>query len=101
MFTVTIDWEDEQPRLRTQGVKSLDDAAKTTSAGLKITLDTPRALQPLRGILEPRRGKGRVSLALMLEGGRSADVEIGRFAVSPDLRRAIRAVPGVVEVEEV
>ncbi|MCC6921004.1 MAG: DNA polymerase III subunit alpha [Alphaproteobacteria bacterium] len=101
MFTVTIDWEDDQPRLRTQGVKSLDDAAKTTSAGLKITLDTPRALQPLRGILEPRRGKGRVSLALMLEGGRAADVDIGKYAVSPDLRRAIRAVPGVVEVEEV
>jgi DNA polymerase-3 subunit alpha len=101
VFTVTIDWEDDLPRLRTHGVKALDDAAKSTSAGLKITLDAPKALAPLRGILETRKGKGRVSLALMLEGGRSAELEIGRYAVTPDLRRAIRALTGVVEVEEV
>ncbi|BCW89447.1 DNA polymerase III subunit alpha [Alphaproteobacteria bacterium SO-S41] len=101
VFTVTIDWEDDQPRLRTHAVKSLNDAAKSTSAGLKITLDAPKAMAPLRGILEPRKGKGRVSLALMLDGGRSAEIDIGRYAVTPDLRRAIRALTGVVEVEEV
>jgi DNA polymerase-3 subunit alpha len=101
MFTVTIEWEDDQPRLRTQGVKSLDDAAKGTTAGLKITLDSDRAYRPIQGILSTRKGKGRVNLAVMLEAGRVAEIEIGRYAVTPELRRAIRAVPGVVEVEEV
>lgn len=98
----SLDWgEDDQVRMRTQGIRSLDEAAKSASAGLKIIVDNTKALPPIRGILEPRKGKGRVNLALMIDGGRTADVEIGRFAVTPDLRRAIRALPGVVEVEEV
>jgi DNA polymerase-3 subunit alpha len=101
VLTVTIDWEDDQARLRTQGIRSLDDAAKSTSAGLRITLDNPKALPPIHKILETRKGRGRVSLSLMLEGGRNAEVDVGRYAVTPDLRRAIRALSGVVEVEEV
>ncbi len=101
MFNVSIDWDDEQPRLRTHGVRSLDDAAKSASAGLKIMLDDPKALAPLRGVLSPRKGKGRVSLSLMLDQGRTAELDIGRYAVTPDLRRAIRMMPGVLEVEEV
>ena len=102
VFIVSLDFgDDDQVRLRTQGVRSLEEAARTTSAGLRITLDRPDPLGGIRGVLEPRQGRGRVSLALMLEGGRTAEVEIGKYAVTPELRRAIRALPGVVEVEEV
>jgi len=101
VFTVTIDWEEETARLRTHGVKSLDDAAKSASAGLRITAESARAMPPLRSVLETRKGKGRVSLALNLEEGRTVEIDIGRYAVTPDLRRAIRTLPGVVEVEEV
>ena len=101
VFTVTIDWEEETARLRTHGVKSLDDAAKAASAGLRITADAAKAMPPLRSVLETRKGKGRVSLALNLEEGRTVEIDIGRYAVTPDLRRAIRTLPGVVEVEEV
>jgi hypothetical protein len=37
----------------------------------------------------------------MLDQGRTAELDIGRYAVTPDLRRAIRMMPGVLEVEEV
>lgn len=101
VFTVSVEWEEDQARVRTQAVKSLSDAARSTSAGLRITLDAPSAMAPIRNILETRKGKGRVSLSLLMDASRTAEVEIGRFAVSPELRRAIRMVPGVVEAEEV
>jgi len=101
VFTVTVEWEDDQARVRTHAVKSLSDAAKSASAGLRITLDAPAAMTPIRNILETRKGKGKVSLSLLLDTQRTAEIEIGRFAVTPELRRAIRMVPGVVEAEEV
>lgn len=101
VFTITVEWEEEQARVRTHGVKSLTDAAKSTSAGLRITLDAPSAMTPIRNILETRKGKGRVSLSLLLGTSRTAELEIGKFAVSTELRRAIRMVPGVIEAEEV
>jgi len=100
VFTVSVEWEEDQARVRTHGVKSLGEAAKSASAGLRITLDTPAAMTPIRNILETRKGKGRVSLSLLLDASRSAEIDIGRFAVTPELRRAIRMVPGVLEAEE-
>jgi len=101
VFTIIVEWEEDQARVRTLGVKSLSDAAKSASAGLRITLETPTAMTAIRNILETRKGKGRVSLSLLIDTTRTAEIEIGRFAVTPELRRAIRMVPGVVEAEEV
>jgi DNA polymerase-3 subunit alpha len=100
VFTITVEWEEDQPRIRTLAVKSLSDAARSASAGLRITLDTPLAMTPIRNILETRKGKGRVSLSLLIDPTQTAEIEIGRFAVTPELRRAIRMVPGVLEAEE-
>ena len=100
VFTVTIEWEEDQARIRTLGVKSLGEAAKSASAGLRISLEAPTAMAAIRNILETRKGKGRVSLSLLIDTTRTAEVDIGRFAVTPELRRAIRMVPGVVEAEE-
>ncbi len=43
-----------------------------------------------------------MALALMVEDGAEVEVEIpGKYEVTPALRRAVKAVPGVVEAEEV
>jgi DNA polymerase-3 subunit alpha len=45
-------------------------------------------------------GDGEVSVVVMLERGTEVEVKLpGRFKVSPQIAGAIKAVPGVVQVE--
>ena len=46
------------------------------------------------------KGEGEVSLVLLLEKGREVEMRLpGRFAISPQIASALRAVRGVVQVE--
>jgi len=52
----------------------------------------------------PRAGAtnrdGEVSMVLLLEQGTEVEIKLpGRFKVSPQIASAIKAVPGVVQVE--
>ena len=51
--------------------------------------------------LQRVRGEGEVSLILILdEGEREVEVKLpGRYPASPQIAGALRAVPGVVQVE--
>ena len=51
-----------------------------------------------------RRGRGRGKVSLVLELDRSREVEMalpGEWSIAPGTRAAIRAIPGVVEVQDV
>jgi DNA polymerase III subunit alpha len=102
VFTVVPEWQDDQLKLRTAKVQALDEIAKSTGAGLRVIIDGAEALPTIAGILRGRNGKGRVQLTLVATDGREVDIDIpGKFQVTPDLRRAVRALPGVVDAEEV
>ncbi|MGH6912541.1 MAG: hypothetical protein ACREH3_02410, partial [Geminicoccales bacterium] len=48
-----------------------------------------------------RRGKGRISFVLDLDGGREVEMALpGGYAVSAPTRAAIKAIPGIVEVQD-
>jgi DNA polymerase-3 subunit alpha len=62
-----------------------------------------RSDAPIDGVARRLEGKGdgEVSMILILEDG-ATEVEVrlpGRFKVSPQIAGAIKAVPGVVEVQ--
>ncbi len=85
--------------VRIQSVESLDKVM----AGLKQIRVFLRDEAPLPSLEKHlgRKGEGEVSLILMLEEGRR-EVEIrlpGRYAVTPQIASALRAVKGVVQVE--
>jgi len=45
-------------------------------------------------------GDGEVSMVLMLGAGTEVEIKLpGRFKVSPQIAGAIKAIPGVVEVQ--
>jgi DNA polymerase-3 subunit alpha len=49
--------------------------------------------------LEPK-GEGEISVVLMLSAGAEVEIKLpGRFKVSPQIAGAIKAVPGVIEVQ--
>ena len=101
-FAITVAAEDrpEGVNLRIQTLQSLDDEAGRIQKSLRIFLRDSGPAQTIAGRLK-NRGEQDVSLILIKQEG-AGEVEIalpGRYAVTPQIAAALRAVPGVVEVE--
>jgi DNA polymerase-3 subunit alpha len=107
LLSLSAEVQGDDVRARIQTVEPLDQAAARMQMGLRIFLRDERPiegvakrLETTNGILRNERADGEVSMVLML--GEGAEVEIklpGRFKVSPQVAGAIKAVPGVVEVQ--
>jgi DNA polymerase-3 subunit alpha len=87
----------DEPRLTAQSLEPLDNAAARASKGLDIHLSTPGPLESLKSLLA-REGRGRdpVRLFVALDDGQELEFDLGqRYRLSPEIRRALKAVPGV------
>jgi DNA polymerase-3 subunit alpha len=100
LLFLTAEAQAEDVRARIQTVEPLDQAAQKTQNGLRIFLRSEQPIDAVSKRLEPK-GDGEISMVLILEGGAS-EVEVklpGRYRVSPQIAGAIKAVPGVIEVQ--
>jgi DNA polymerase-3 subunit alpha len=89
----------DEVRARIQSAQALDDATVKMQSNLRIHLKDEAPLASLMKRLEPR-GDGEVTLVLRLKDGGEAEIKLaGRFKVTPQIAGAIKAVPGVVQVE--
>ena len=98
-------------RARIQTVEPLDKAAAKLQKGLRVFLRDAVPLDAVSKRLEllPNTGSrpaskadGEVNVVLMLGDGAEVEVRLpGRYKVSPQIAGAIKAVPGVVQVEAV
>ena len=91
--------------IRIQSIESLEREAGRDTRNMRVYLrdELPVAgLQSmLRGSSAPQRGDGRISLIVIQNEG-EMEVEMmlrGRFRMTPQIASAVKAVPGVVEVE--
>jgi DNA polymerase-3 subunit alpha len=105
MVVVTADTRQEEDsfRLTLQSIEPIDEATRNAAAGLRVFLNAPDPLESLKQIIAREgRGKGRINLVLELEGAREVEMALpGGWAVSPAGRAAIKAIPGVVDVQEI
>jgi DNA polymerase-3 subunit alpha len=107
LLFLTADVQGDEVRARIQSAEPLDAAAEKVQKGLRVFLRSVEPLEAVNKRLEPappRAGKadGEVNMVLMLAGGAEVEVRLpGRFKVSPQIAGAIKAVPGVVQVEAV
>jgi DNA polymerase-3 subunit alpha len=100
-------FEGETVRLTAQAVEPLDEVAARASAGMVVYLDSPEPLSPLRDILQRERArangngrkKGPVRLVSRL-GDEEVAIDLGSFPLSPAVYLAVRAIPGVRDVQE-
>jgi DNA polymerase-3 subunit alpha len=100
VITVSAEDRPEGVNLRIQSVQSLEDEASRVQKALRVYLRDPGPLDALQRHL-PQRGEGQISLIVIKEDGQG-EVEIAlpeRFRLSPQIAAAMRAIPGVVEVE--
>jgi DNA polymerase-3 subunit alpha len=104
LLVLSAEVQGDDVRARIQSAEPLDAAAANLQKGLRVFL---RDGAPLEGVAKrlqasaPRTGgDGEVSVVLMLRQGTEVEVKLpGRFKVSPQIAGAIKAVPGVVQVE--
>ena len=105
LMVLSAEVQGDEVRARIQSAEPLDAAAANIHKGLRVFLRDGAPIEGVAKRLEPigqsrSNGDGEVSMVLML--GRGAEVEVklpGRFKVSPQIAGAIKAVPGVVQVE--
>jgi DNA polymerase-3 subunit alpha len=103
IFHVDGRLDGEQPRLTAQAIESLDKVAARGAAGVRIFLADERPVAGVANLLaKAGKGRGQVALVLRLDD-QHAEAELrlpGAFAVSPQVRAALKAVRGVVDVQE-
>ena len=91
-----FDPETEDIRVRIQGLEPLEAMAARKAHELVVFIDSEQPIPRIAQRLE--KGEGAVSVVLLL-GGREVEMRLpGQYRVTPQIRGAIRAVPGVVEV---
>jgi len=98
---VEADVDGEDVRLKIATVQPVDKVASETSNGLRLFIDDARALSSIQACLPPK-GRGQLSLIVDADAGKK-EVEItlpGRFDVTPQARGALKAIDGVVHVED-
>jgi DNA polymerase-3 subunit alpha len=100
VLTIQANLEGEDVRARITTAEPLDQAAARHQKGMRIFLRDDRALSSVQQRLT-LRGEGEVSLILILDGGeREVEVRLkDRYQATPQVAGALRAVPGVVQVE--
>ena len=107
LLFLSAEVQGDEVRARIQSAEPLDAAAANLHQGLRVFLRDGAPLEGVAKRLEPAprsaaNGDGEVSVVLLLKQGTEVEVKLpGRFKVSPQIAGAIKAVPGVVQVEAV
>ena len=101
LLAVGAELQGEEVRVRIQSVEPLDEAAVRVQKGFRVFVESLGAIDSIARRL-PAKGDGEVSLVIRLaDAGSEVEVKLpGRFAVSPQIAGAIKAVPGVQAVME-
>ncbi len=102
LVTADLRMEGEMLRITGQDVVELDQAAAAAQAEMRVWLDRPEALEPIRAILSRERGgRGRVVLLPCLDETQDLEVSLPEaYMVTPRLAQALKLVAGVARVEE-
>jgi DNA polymerase-3 subunit alpha len=97
---VAASYQDEEVRIRIQSVEPLEKAAERQSQSLQIFVDKGQALPSLAMRLR-KGGESDVSVIVIdTELGQEIEVKLaGRYKITPAIAGALRAIPGVMQVQ--
>jgi DNA polymerase-3 subunit alpha len=103
LVTADLKTEGEAVRITAMDVISLDQAAASAGASIRVWLRETASVPHIRDLLgRESGGRGRVTLVPRI--GSDQDVEIalpGGYNVTPRLAQALKSLPGVDQVEEI
>ena len=105
VLTVEATLEGETLKLLARGAQPIDTvAAEAGATALRIHLDRAEAAASVAALLARLEGRSKAQVTICVPdgSGREIDLTLPRpFAVTPQAKGALKAVPGVVMVEEV
>jgi DNA polymerase III subunit alpha len=100
VLRVEADVEGEEVKLRLQSVEALDKAAATITQGIQIFMRDASAIAGIAKRLQTG-GRSPARITLMLEAGREVEIGLGsKFNINPQIKGAVRAMDGVVDVQD-
>jgi DNA polymerase-3 subunit alpha len=101
LLTVESRGDGEDLRLMAQEIEPLEGAVAVAGLGLRVFMSGPEALESLKSLLaREAEGRGRIALVLDLADGQEVELELaGGYRLSPAVRQAIKAVPGLSVLE--
>ncbi len=108
LLTIEAEAEADQLRLRARSVQPIDDAvAGQVATGLQVFVEAETAAATVASVLEraradtKTRAMGPILLTCKAGDLGEADIELpGDFPVTPQIKGALKSLPGVVTVEE-
>ena len=108
VLTVEATMEAETLKLLARGVQPIDQVvADAGAAGLRVHVDEPSAIASVAGLLArykegPARARGPLWFCVTdREKGQEYDIDSGQmFAITPQIKGAVKSLSGVVMVEE-
>jgi DNA polymerase-3 subunit alpha len=108
LLFLSAEAQGDDVRARIQSVEPLDKAAARLQKGLRVFVRDDKPLDAVSKRLEPAQSgrpavsDGEVNIVVLLGAGAEVELRLaGRYKVSPQIAGALKAVPGVVEVQAV
>ncbi|MDH3700458.1 MAG: DNA polymerase III subunit alpha [Alphaproteobacteria bacterium] len=103
LVTADIQSHDDSYRVTAIAIQELEDAAADAAEGLRIFLREPEPVDVLVGVFREHstKGRGRVTLVLDTYDQEVEMVVPGGFRITPAMRSAVKAIPGIVDVHDI
>jgi DNA polymerase-3 subunit alpha len=108
LLFLSAEAQGDDVRARIQSAEPLDKAAAKLQKGLRVFVRDDKPLDAVSKRLEPTLAgrpavsDGEVNIVVLLGAGAEVEMRLpGRYKVSPQIAGALKAVPGVVEVQAV
>ncbi|MES2907307.1 MAG: DNA polymerase III subunit alpha [Pseudomonadota bacterium] len=101
LIQVGAEMQGDEVRIRAHAIEPLDKAASKIKKGLRVFFSEETPVEQLARRM-PQKGEGEVSFVLKLDGG-SQEIEIrlpGGYSITPQTAGALKAVPGILEVQD-
>ena len=103
LITCDAKLEEDNVRLNGQAIDTLDNAAAASSAGLRVTLQDPRAIDAMKAVFLRDVGKGKTGKVRLIVPADRREVELtlpGFFPIGGQTRASVKAIPGVADVSD-
>ncbi len=105
LIDATAQFEDEsdEAKFLAQNFRPLEQAAAAAVDGLRVYIGSEAPLEPLKEILSrEKKGRGRVEIIPRIPGYDTLTLELkDQYQISPEIYRAVRAIPGILDVKEI
>jgi DNA polymerase-3 subunit alpha len=108
LLALSAEVQGEEVRARIQSVEPLDRAAARQHKGLRVFLREQAPLESVARRLDSTRATrpsqdksdGEIAIVLLLDQGAEVEIKLpGRYAVSPQMAGALKAIAGVIDVQ--